>query len=778
MGNVFTRETPQPQPHIPATVIQLPRKQCRFFAKGRCRKGDACTFLHEKTNGKEEATASRDDETIDDSTREFGGAWVEFGDGATTHQVSLPSDFSAIRIGNLPSDCSAKSVSSLLSDVGLTISQHDVRLTKHTDPTKCTAVVKVKDPSFSREACRKLGTCITLRDLEVAIMPVPLPRGSQFRQVDCRQVQCSWHRPNRAVHLFFGSKHIASRLHQKLRTGKVKVNASQVKAYPPVPQKTHDSETSWMVKLTGLPNTAKEEDIMQAIPKLDRPRRVEMGEMSYVADMEIDSTLIQSMLYEFGPLERWEVSDTSKGARVKAQATFLEESQAHHAASALDGKPLPFCDSSKLFVEVITSVRFKVSTRVYDVIQQRINAQKSSWDRQYIHFFAFPSRGFYRVLKLEGRDRESVAKAKQDLDIILTGDVMRLDDKAVLYPGSTISREFYKRLKMVEEELGVVIIRDARTSQFRVFGPEAHQALATEALDRLIKEMISTLHFIPLSQDNDFRWAMNGGFKALRAQLGGDKAALDEESRCIIIRGSDSDFAKAKFIVASKQKQISGEHRGKDTECSICLCEADEPIHTSCNHIYCGQCFIDMCQAQASGPAQFCITCNGNLGQCDHIFELAEIRNLLLSETFEDILEASFRSFVQRHPDQLRYCPTLDCSQIYRVASKTGKQPATFTCDKCLASICAACHTSHPGVTCAQHQGDSSGDLQALNKVKKELGIQDCPRCETSMEKTEGCNHMTCQGCKCHICWVCLATFDEGSVCYGHMRRLHGNIGN
>ncbi|KAI8710885.1 hypothetical protein NCS52_01531400 [Fusarium sp. LHS14.1] len=694
----------------------------------------------------------RDDETTDDSTREFGGAWAEFGDGATTAQVFLPSDFSAIRISNLPGDSSVQSVTSLLSDVGLTISQHDVSLTKHAGFTKCTAVVKVKDPSFSKEACRKLGTCITLRDLEVATIPVPLPRGSNFRQVDCRQAQCSWHRPNRTVHLFYGNKDIALKLQQKLRTGKVKVNGTQVMAHPPVPQQNQESRMSWMVKLTGLAKTIEEEDIIEAIPKPDRPRRVEMGEMSYVADREIDSTLIQSMLYEFGPLERWEVSDTPTGKRIKAQATFLEESQAHHAASALDGKPLPFCESSKLFVEVVTSVRFRVSTRVYDVVQQRINTHKSSWSRQYIRFFASPSRGFYRVLKLEGRDRESVAKAKQDLDLILTGD-------------------------MVEEELGVVIIRDVRSSQFRVFGAEARQALATEALDRLIKETTSAIHFIRLGQENELQWTLDGGFKALKSQLGHDKVVFDRESRSIIIQGSESDFTNAKLIVARRQNKSSGKPLGGETDCPICLCEADEPIRTSCNHTYCGLCFVNMCQAEASGLVEFCISCKGDSGQCGKVFELAEIRNLLLSETFEDILEASFQSFVQRHPDQLRYCPTPDCSQVYRVAPKREKQLATFTCGKCLASICTACHTSHPGVTCAQYQGDSSGGLQALNKVKQELGIQDCPRCETSMEKTEGCNHMTCQGCRCHICWVCLATFDEDPACYQHMRRLHGNIG-
>lgn len=88
-----------------------------------------------------------------------------------------------------------------------------------------------------------------------------------------------------------------------------------------------------------------------------------------------------------------------------------------------------------------------------------------------------------------------------------------LDQKAVLYPGFKISRESHKRLKTIKEELGVVIIRDVRSSQFRVFGPKERQALATKALDLLIKETTSATHFIPLSHENEFQWAVDGGFK-------------------------------------------------------------------------------------------------------------------------------------------------------------------------------------------------------------------------------------------------------------------------
>ncbi|KAH6712572.1 hypothetical protein BKA61DRAFT_692712 [Leptodontidium sp. MPI-SDFR-AT-0119] len=35
-----------------------------------------------------------------------------------------------------------------------------------------------------------------------------------------------------------------------------------------------------------------------------------------------------------------------------------------------------------------------------------------------------------------------------------------------------------------------------------------------------------------------------------------------------------------------------------------------------------------------------------------------------------------------------------------------------------------------------------------------------CPRCLWAMEKTEGCNHMTCH-CGHSFCWLCLATWEQ-----------------
>lgn len=101
----------------------------------------------------------------------------------------------------------------------------------------------------------------------------------------------------------------------------------------------------------------------------------------------------------------------------------------------------------------------------------------------------------------------------------------------------------------------------------------------------------------------------------------------------------------------------------------------------------------------------------------------------------------------------------------------------THLCHKCLNSICLTCHASHGRMTCADYKYISSGEAAATEELKKQLGIKDCPRCKTLMEKTEGCDHMQCKGCGTHICWVCLRTFSESGSTYKHMNEAHGGIG-
>ncbi|KAL3590765.1 hypothetical protein FPOAC2_12967 [Fusarium poae] len=708
------------QGSIDTSSIENYRKPCRFFMRGHCGRGEACIFSHEQSSIQKSTEAIKDDDCTESWARELGGAWAKFGDGAAIVDVSLPSDFSAIQIRNLPTSASASSVRALLSEVGITVSISDVQYMKPKDMPNGFAIVKVKDPAFAKTACSRLQTCIEPPDLVINTIRVPIPSGFQFGQVDNRQVRCSWHRPTRTCCLYFTSKEVATRSFHRFKSGKYKINGMKVTVQSLVAEQPVQQNGRWKFDLVGLSAGITEDDIDSVFLSFEKPCLIAMGDLSYEMDMEMDSTLVKSMLYEKGELEKWNVFGSPTAKRIKAQATFVEESHAQVAASSLDETELPFNHSGKLFVELVTSVNFKVSARVYNAVKKTIDAHKSNWNRQFIRYSVLPERGFNRILKLEGEDRQLVAEAKRALEKVITGTVMTMDGKNIWYSNLKINKNAYKKLQKIERDLEVVIIRDIRASNFRAFGPQDRLAQAAEALDQLINEL----------------------------------------------KADDQSIKKA--VSSIKTQQL-------ETDCPVCFDEAEEPLETSCGHIYCSLCFFNMCQAEASKPGDFSISCMGDSGNCRKILQISEIQTLLLSETFENILEASFASFIRRHPAEFRYCPTPDCDQVYRV-SAPGKVPSMFTCSRCFTTTCTACHVSHLGISCSKHKGNNSDDIEELIKAKEDLGVKDCPKCTTAIQKSEGCNHMTCTICRTHICWVCMATFTEGSDCYAHMRRLHGGI--
>lgn len=706
---------------------------------------------------------------------------MQFGDGATVTRISFPSDFSAVRISNLPAGSSKASVVAILAEVGLAVPLDGVWFIRQADQDSCTAIVKVEDAKFSELACRNIGTYVR-RKLEAVSIPVPVPRGSTFHEFDCRQVSCSWHRPTREALLVFEKMHVAARVHKMLRDGRYKVLGTKVTAMPPIAQEGGLDEPMWTVKLKGLAETVKNQDITQGFLATDQPCRTEVGELSYDADMVMDCTLVMSMLYAFGPLEHWNPPDTTegmgKGKLFRARAAFVDEAHARKAVAALNTKALPFCDTGKLFVQLVTSARFRVSTQVYDAVRGRINKCKTDWKRKCIRFFDSDLRGHYRILKLEGEDRKRVAKAQGDLERIVNGQVMMVDGKKIWYAGSMVNKGTYRKLKRIEARLGVVIIRDVRSSQFRVFGPEEKFAEAAAALHSLVQDTTAApVHRLEMTQSYQLDWVAHGGVEALRAELGTDKVAFDMTAEVLAISGSERDVAVAKAMITRGQTEPTRRKLGfrpeSLPECPVCYCEVENPVRTPCGHVYCGLCFTNLCQAQSTSPKAFAIACIGGSDRCRQNIALPKMQELVLSETFEDVLAASFASYVRQHPHRFRSCPTPDCSQCYRVASD-ATIPPTFTCAKCFVSTCTACHASHAGKTCAEHRGDASGGLAELIRIKEELGVKDCPKCTTSIERTEGCNHMTCSGCGAHICWRCLRTFGAASECYTHMSDVHG----
>lgn len=632
----------------------------------------------------------------------------------------------------------SEGVVDILRGFGFNITADCVRIPESGLLSEQKATVKVEDPLFGKELSSRL------KDHKSALSAAPIPVNSQH--ANCRKVYISWHKSTRSVWVNFGSGEIANRVAQKFNEGRYKCMGQSVRSSVGKRSSSrggrrgHSNPVAWTIVLGDVPGDATSENVEEAIKSLyDKPRHVQLGPISYQAsDAEI-SVVVRSCLEKYGPLESFHLALTNKGKRVKATALFTDETDARLACS-LNNKPLDILGKGKLTVTIIQSAKIKISTAVYVATKSEIDEKSKTWKERHLVLHVYPDNlQRFTTLKVEGSSAQEVANARKTLDSILSGSILIARDKNLWSASLSSNGSAYKRLKSIEKELHIIIIRDKTKCQLQYYGPPERYQQAVHQVTDLLREETSTNQD---KQQHDTTPIFTKGNRALEIRSMPDDIASTPEANCPIC---DED-------------------------------ELDMPIQTLCKHTYCLECFENCCKyATSTDKENFQIECQ--VDGCAAVFNLAELKDRLSSSAFELVLKSSFEKYIQRHAKTFHYCSTPDCGYVYRSTSASDLNPPAHSCPNCLELICTFCHARHGGYTCAEYKDIESGGYEALEKLKRKLNIKDCPKCKTAMEKTEGCNHITCGGCSAHICWVCMAVFGTSGPCYEHMTKKHGGIG-
>ncbi|KAJ7610361.1 hypothetical protein FB45DRAFT_761435 [Roridomyces roridus] len=189
---------------------------------------------------------------------------------------------------------------------------------------------------------------------------------------------------------------------------------------------------------------------------------------------------------------------------------------------------------------------------------------------------------------------------------------------------------------------------------------------------------------------------------------------------------------------------------------------------SACGHTWCRACLTQYFLSAVESRC-FPLRCLGDEAKCTELMPPSLAHRILQLNEFSVLAKAALAAYVHTHPEELHYCPSPDCLQIYRTAPK-----GTFVLCPCLHRICQSCHAeAHDGFACKDCNNTDKlfSQWAELNDVKK------CPGCRIPIERGEGCHHVTCIQCRTHFCWVCLKTFPKGEGIYLHMRVQHGGIG-
>ncbi|KAJ8069812.1 hypothetical protein OCU04_000227 [Sclerotinia nivalis] len=764
---------------LPST--QDPRSQipCYYYARGNCRNGSNCPYSHLAEKGKkiDVDLDPEEKQSHDNFTREFGGALAQFDVGAQVSKVSLPTDFSAARIDGLPIDSTSESVASFFSEGEIQIMPGCVRI-RQQDGT-ASADIKVDDPTFAKRLCSKINERSSSRarypKIEAFQVSAGLPPGTNAHQIECKKVQCSWYKPSKTAWLEFGNEDIAKRAFTKFNSKTYKVLGQTTKCNPPREGGGRNPLACTLI-LTNLPAATTEKDITSAITsRQDKPRNVELGVASYDVEGEEASAIVMSLLLQAGQIEWSQISTELEGKRAKAVARYYEESDARAAVTSLHNKPLPFYPTMTLTVQLVSSAKFKVASSIFNAVQSRIRIASQVWNEQHLKFKIYPSAGLrhqYRVLRIESEVSKDVAAAKETLNEILDGITVMSDEKPLWTPSLISNGTIFQRLKQIQQEHGVIIVRNKRKQELKLYGSKEKCKEVESIITNIINAESHSTHIIQLKPE-DLRWAYNGGFKMITTTLGENVATFDIVStpKRILIGGTEKEYETALRMISKRESKPLSESIAATEYCAVCWGPADNPVLTKCNHVYCIECFELSCNAASSAGKDFSINCHGDIGKCQQVFSLEELREILSSKAFEDILEASFSTHIQRNPQAFRYCPKPNCNTIYRVTNTMHFN----TCAECCTVICTSCHNPHENKTCAEYEDETSGRYEATLKLMERIGIKSCPKCKTPIEKTDGCDHILCK-CGAHLCWMCLETFTESKLCYEHMNSKHGGI--
>ncbi|ORX55054.1 hypothetical protein DM01DRAFT_1030428 [Hesseltinella vesiculosa] len=209
--------------------------------------------------------------------------------------------------------------------------------------------------------------------------------------------------------------------------------------------------------------------------------------------------------------------------------------------------------------------------------------------------------------------------------------------------------------------------------------------------------------------------------------------------------------------------------------CEIC-CDDDPEIDTvcvACGHRFCFTCYQHYLTQKIRDGESRRIECPQD--KCNVIVDEATVQRIVAERTMIRYRELLNRTFVD-DIDHLRWCPAPDCEYAIEChvpsTSLTSIVP-TVQCN-CGDVFCFGCgYPDHQPAICAivkKWMKKCEDDSETANWISAHT--KECPKCNSTIEKNGGCNHMTCRKCRHEFCWVCMGPWSEHGTSWYNCNRF------
>ncbi|PAA70295.1 hypothetical protein BOX15_Mlig021995g1, partial [Macrostomum lignano] len=204
--------------------------------------------------------------------------------------------------------------------------------------------------------------------------------------------------------------------------------------------------------------------------------------------------------------------------------------------------------------------------------------------------------------------------------------------------------------------------------------------------------------------------------------------------------------------------------------CDICLACVSTFARPCCAKIYCARC-LTAYALETMRQAQTTVGCPNLL--CDKIMPQAEVMCRLPSDErwrYQRFLDNSRANGPLR-----KTCPGCACPT--ELSAKAWRRPLQVECSSCGLVWCFPCHAPmHRGVTCRQFRA-SDQELMAWSKrcdaaQGAQRNARQCPGCGAYIQKSQGCDSMTCSQCGTRFCYLCGQRYARCPLLGSHKSRM------
>ncbi|KXH66584.1 IBR domain-containing protein [Colletotrichum salicis] len=215
--------------------------------------------------------------------------------------------------------------------------------------------------------------------------------------------------------------------------------------------------------------------------------------------------------------------------------------------------------------------------------------------------------------------------------------------------------------------------------------------------------------------------------------------------------------------------------------CDIC-CEDEEGLQTfslKCGHRYCVDCYRQYLTQKIREEGEAArIQCPAE--GCGRIIDSKSLDLLVASDLNSRYHELLNRTYVE-DKEILKWCPAPDCPNAVECAIKKkdlDRIVPTVACG-CGHRFCFGCIlTDHQPAPCElvkRWLKKCADDSETANWIS--ANTKECPKCNSTIEKNGGCNHMTCRKCKHEFCWMCMGLWSEHGTSWYNCNRFEEKSG-